>query len=264
MKILMCPPIFFEVKYAINVWMDKDSVVDKAKAMREYQTLKEIYESLGVEVMEIEQEDGLPDMVYAANYGFLDGQKFVRANFFHPERRREAILAADYMKKNGYEVFELEDGLYFEGQGDMLKADEKYFCGYGFRTTLGSIDEVRKILAKEVIDLKLVDERWYHLDVCFCPLSPGGVLIVPEAFDQQALEKIYANFDYVIETRDEIDIAGFACNSFQVGNKLITYRMCDETKAKIAQKGIEVIETDMSEFMKGGGSVRCLTMDVVY
>ncbi len=262
MKVLMCNPQHFDVNYEINVWMDKQKTVDREKTINQYQNLKDTYKKLGVEVKEIEQAEGLPDMVYAANYGFLHNNIFVRSNFFHQERRKEAELAAEFMAKLGYEVVPLAEELYFEGQGDLFRCNDQFFCGYGFRTKLETIKELEKIFSEPVHALKLVDPRWYHLDTCFLPLGNKRVMIAPEAFDQESLQIIKNNFDLVIETNDPTDIAGFACNSMVIGDKVITYRMSENTKKTLSELGFEVIEVDMSEFMKGGGSVRCLTMDL--
>jgi len=262
MKVLMCPPSHYEVVYEINVWMDKDNQVDIDRAHQQYKNLVDVYRSLGVEVMEIDQSQDLPDMVYSANYGFLDGDIFVLSNFFNEQRRREAGLAMDYLGGKGYKIKQLPNGMVFEGQGDMVKCGDKLFCGYGYRTQLDSIKELGALLGKEIVPIKLVDPRWYHLDTCFFGFADGKAFIASEAFDKDSLKAIYDNCDSIIETNEPEDIAGFACNSVAVGNKVICYRMSDKSKKAFSAEGFEVVEVDVSEFLKGGGSVRCLTLDL--
>lgn len=262
MKFLMCPPKHFRVDYEINVWMRKHRSVNKSEVQKQYETLKNIYQNLGIEVLEIEQHPDLPDMVYAANYGFVYKNIFVRANFKHEERKKEAELAAEYMGNLGYEVRTLPEGLTFEGQGDLFYCEGKFYSGYGFRTKIETIKELEKIFEQEVVALKLVDPRWYHCDTCFLPLGQKRVMIAPEAFDKESLEKIHSEFDEVIECTHDDDIQNFSCNSIVIGNNVITNRMTEELKTLLQNKGYKIIEAPTSEFLKGGGSVRCLTLDM--
>jgi len=262
MKFLMCYPEFFNVEYHRNVWMKENAMVDRDRAKRQYGRLKKTYEDLGVEIAEIEPVKGLPDMVYAANCGFLNGKDFVKSNYYNKERRKEADLASQYFRKRGYNVITLPEHLYFEGQGDLVKCGGKFFCGYGFRTNFKTIKHLEEILGAKVFPLKLVDPRWYHLDTCFFTLRDGAAFIEPEAFSKDSLALIYLELNKVIETKDPEDIESFACNSVVVGDKVVTNKMSAGSKKALADAGFEVIEVDVSEFLKGGGSVRCLTFDL--
>src|ERR1700684_2776898 len=64
---LMCPPDHFSVLYAINPWMASGKPVDTARAMLQWQLLRDTYRSLGHTVQLIDPCPGLPDMVFAAN-----------------------------------------------------------------------------------------------------------------------------------------------------------------------------------------------------
>ena len=57
------------------------------------------------------------------------------------------------------------------------------WAGYGFRSELDSHPYLAKWLKLEVISLRLIDPRFYHLDTCFCPLDGGWLLYYPQAFD---------------------------------------------------------------------------------
>jgi N-dimethylarginine dimethylaminohydrolase len=94
-KILLCPPTYYDIEYVINPWMNLERKADKPKVWAEYESLKAKYTELGQEFMEMEAQPGLPDMVYAANFGFAEGNKFVKANFMYPERRKESDFAEE-------------------------------------------------------------------------------------------------------------------------------------------------------------------------
>src|SRR5918994_6089005 len=70
-RYLMCRPEHFTVSYTINPWMVPANPTDTALAVRQWQDLYDTYVALGHEIELIDPVDGLPDMVYTANGGFL-------------------------------------------------------------------------------------------------------------------------------------------------------------------------------------------------
>ncbi|MDT5147208.1 MAG: hypothetical protein QOC58_1853, partial [Mycobacterium sp.] len=82
----MTPPTFFAVEYAINPWMDTTTPVDIDVATAQWQDLYQTYARLGHSVDLVEPVPGLPDMVYAANGGFIANDVAVVARFRFAER----------------------------------------------------------------------------------------------------------------------------------------------------------------------------------
>ena len=70
-RYLMCRPEHFTVSYTINPWMEPAKPTDTAKAVAQWQVLYDTYLELGHEVELIDPAEGLPDMVYTANGGFI-------------------------------------------------------------------------------------------------------------------------------------------------------------------------------------------------
>jgi lysine-ketoglutarate reductase/saccharopine dehydrogenase-like protein (TIGR00300 family) len=108
-----------------------------------------------------------------------------------------------------------------------------------------------------------MDERFYHLDTCFCPLNGGYLLYYPPAFDS------YSN--RLIEMRvpsekriaiAEADAVNFACNAVNIDSVVVMNKASDDLKGRLAAAGFEVIETPLTEFLKAGGAAKCLTLRV--
>lgn len=129
-KVLLCPPSFYDIEYEINPWMHVNNKVNPAKVKKEYEELKNVYENLNVEILEIAQEKNLPDMVYSANYGFPFKNIFIKSNFKFAQRRPEADFSRAYLEKLGFETLELPKNINWEGQGDLLTIGGKYFFGF--------------------------------------------------------------------------------------------------------------------------------------
>jgi len=261
----MCPPTHYEVDYVINPWMEGNiHKSSQARAQTQWQHLYEIIESRAA-VSLIEPQPGWPDMVFTANAGLVLGDRVVLSRFYHPERQGEEPYFKAWFQAQGYQVFELPKQLPFEGAGDALLDREGrwLWAGYGFRSELDSHAYLAKWLDIEVLSLRLMDERFYHLDTCFCPLTDGYLLYYPPAFDA------YSN--RLIELRvpaekriavQEADAVNFACNAVNIERTVILNCASQALKDALAAVGFEVVETPLTEFLKAGGAAKCLTLRV--
>jgi lysine-ketoglutarate reductase/saccharopine dehydrogenase-like protein (TIGR00300 family) len=264
-RILMCAPNHYDVDYVINPWME-GNIHRSSRELAQTQWNK-LYEVLKVHatVDLIEPQQGWPDMVFTANAGLVLGNTVVLSRFFHPERQGEEPYFQAWFEAGGYTVHTLPKSLPFEGAGDALldRAGRWLWAGYGFRSELDSHPYLAKWLDVEVLSLRLVDRRFYHLDTCFCPLKDGYLLYYPAAFDT------YSN--RLIELRvptqkriaiDEVDAVNFACNSVNIDNVVVVNKASDSLKQILGDRGFTVIETPLTEFLKAGGAAKCLTLRV--
>jgi lysine-ketoglutarate reductase/saccharopine dehydrogenase-like protein (TIGR00300 family) len=262
-QILMCAPHHYDVDYVINPWMEGNihrSSREQAEAQwnRLYQVLKTY-----AEVTLVEPQPGWPDMVFTANAGLVLGDTVVLSRFFHPERQGEEPYFQQWFEDNGYTVHTLPKSLPFEGAGDALldRAGRWLWAGYGFRSELDSHPYLAKWLDVEVLSLRLVDRRFYHLDTCFCPLTDGYLLYYPAAFDTYSNRMIELRVP--AEKRipiDEVDAVNFACNSVNVNRVVVMNKASDGLKQILGDRSFTVVETPLTEFLKAGGAAKCLTL----
>ncbi len=261
-KIIICPPRYYEIEYSINPWMNINTKINSKKANEQYTSLKEAFIKHGAEVIELTPEKGLPDMVYTSNAGYVEGDTFVKANFKAQQRKREADTAEKFFIEKKYQVFDLPENIIFEGEGDVIRSKSKYFLGYGQRSDLMAKDYLEDIIGKRFIELELVNPYFYHLDTCFGPLSDDIVVINESAFTEDSLVRIYDKFKHVITT-NETDNSVLACNLVVIGNNVVIGKgISEELRNSIKKYKYNIIETDMSEFLKGGGSVKCLALEI--
>ena len=112
-----------------------------------------------------------------------------------------------------------------------------------------------------MVALELADPRFYHLDTCFAPLTGGYVMYFPEAFSVEGQREIESY--YPVEKRivvEEADAVRFACNAVNVGRTIILNRIGEELCWKLEARGFEIVQVDLTEFMKAGGAAKCLVM----
>ena len=260
---LMCPPEYFTVVYVINPWMHGNlRKIDNAAARQQWRAL---YDTLTdhATVRLVLPQPGSPDMVFTANAGLVKGRDFIVSRFRYPERQYEEPYFADWFMDRGYEVSLMPRDVPFEGAGDALfdRGDDVLWTAHGHR----SISAARGILAErlgvEVLTLKLVDQRFYHLDTCFCPLEGGYAMYYPPAFDDASRAIIEKRVPAAkrIAIAEE-DALAFACNAVNIDAAVVVNRATPEFVKALAAKKFEVVQTPLSEFMKAGGSAKCLTL----
>lgn len=261
-KFLMCPPKYFSsIDYEINPWMKKGTDCDNTTAYARWNDLTQIIKNLDGEVLTMEPQPGQPDIVFTANAGLVYKDIAVVSRFKPKERQPEEKFYAEWFENNGFNVKYLPENMFFEGAGDALFSGEVLYSGYIVRSDISSHTYISELLNIQVLSLELVDNRFYHLDTCFCPLSDGYLLYYPSAFDEYAnkiIEKNFSEDKRVIVTEEEA--AGFACNAVNIKNSVIMNNTTDRLKNALKEKGFDAYEVSLTEFMKAGGSAKCLTL----
>jgi N-dimethylarginine dimethylaminohydrolase len=259
MTILMCPPDHFGVEYEINPWMHIQNEVDHDRAGEQWNALLSAYQELGQTVDLVKPVRGNPDMVFTANAAVVRDKRAVMARFHHLERQGEEPYWRAALSDRGYRISEMPPSVSFEGAGDALFVGDRLFAGYGFRTDRQAHALVGKALNVEVVSLHLVDPRFYHLDTCFCPLGPQVVMFAPAAFAPASARVIRKLVPHVIEVPVDV-AAGFVCNAITVGDQVLSSVGVDQVEAGLVREGFHGQGLAMTEFIKAGGGVRCLSL----
>ncbi len=260
-KVILCPPTYYNIEYEINPWMHIENKVTGQTVFDQYAMLKNTYQKLDIPFYEIIPSKGLPDQVYITDSGHPEGNIFIKSNYKYPQRKKESEIAADFFKENGYEIKTLPERIFFEGQGDLLKVEEKYFMGWGKRTSRQAKKYLEDILQNEVIDIELIDPYFYHLDTCLGLLTKDIAIINDKAFTKEGLDKIKAQFNTIIIASKE-DNNCLACNLVVIDKNVIINEISKELKNAIESYGFAVHMVPTSEYIKGGGSIKCLSLQV--
>lgn len=256
----MCPPDYFGIEYEINPWMRVSNQADPARSRKQWQELYSVLTGEpGAAIELLAPVQGLPDLVFTANAGYVAGDLFVSSSFKHRERQGETRYFDAWFQSHGYRIRKLGAGCIFEGMGDALPLGDTIFAGYRHRSEVCSHQALGEITGREVLSLELNNPFFYHLDTCFCPLNDKSALFFPEAFD------IYANEVLTKTVPDLLAVSAvsahrFACNAVVVGRTVVTNTGCDDLQQPLAARGYELRMVELSEFMKSGGSAKCLTL----
>lgn len=258
-EVLVCPPAYYTVDYEINPWMHVRNKPDRELADSQWEAYYGLLGSLGITVHKIKPEEGLPDMVFTANAGLVSGNSFIVSNFRYPQRQKEAAIFASWFKKRGYEIISLPEKHYFEGEGDALTFADIIIAGFRFRSDINSHRYIGEIIGKRVISLELIDPDFYHLDTCFFTLNDETALYYPEAFDSYGKKVLNHHIPHLIGMGKK-DAVNFCCNALVSGGNVIMNRCTNRLKDQLEDLGFNVHQLNFSEFIKAGGSAKCLAL----
>jgi arginine dihydrolase len=265
-RILMCPPDHFSVEYVINPWMaGNEGALNPTLARAQWEKLRDTLAE-HADIVTIQPQPDLPDMVFTANAGVVYGNKAIASHFMPQERRPEEAHFKKWFRENGFDLLDLDEKIGFEGAGDCLldRGGPWLWTGYGFRTEIEAHKEIRNFFDVDVVSIRLTDSRFYHIDTCFCPLADGYLMYHPPAFDYDsrvAIESRVPSHKRIVV--DTMDAGNFACNAVNIGDRVFLNKASDPLKARLMLSGFKVVETDLSEFLKAGGSAKCLTLKLV-
>ena len=262
---LMVEPEHFRVEYAISPYMAPRAQPDPAATRDQWTAIAEAIGAAGGFVEVLGQRPDAPDMVYAMNLGLPlaggpSGRAAVLSHMRYPERRMETETAAAWVADQGYTLrrFGAEGvGAHFEA-GDAFAWRGELVVGYGPRTERLALKHLAHELGVTVRGVRITHPGMYNLDLAFCPLAETRAMVCPAAFDTASARTL---LDLVPEplVLTEAEARTFCANSVVVGRTVIMPACPDRVRAQLEAWDFEVVIAGASEFLKGGGAIRCLT-----
>jgi len=292
--VLMGDPSYFSVVGGANPhtrdrW-GRRKRANREIAIKQWHELRSRLEDLGLRVVVVPPHPAWPGLVYPANAGARFGDDFVLSHLT-PTRSGETPLYRSAIEPLGLRCHTLEAR--FEGEADLFPAGDRYLftygeiqrqrfvprCGippwrriYGFRSDLRALEEVDCIhpFDREVLRVRLVDERYYHGDTCLCSFGPGrsALLAYEAALDPDDVRNLRETFGARLILITDEDAALYAANSFAFEHAgrhflIMPNGISSALQARIERLDVCVIKVDVSEFLKkGGGSVKCMIGDL--
>lgn len=261
MKVLLCKPQFLNISLDINPRTNVKNI-NLLELQSEYESLKKIFINLGVEIIEIEQKEELPGMIYAGDWGFVKDGKFIESKFKPSARRKESKIISKIFEDMGYHVLSRLGRDYFEGS-DLVQMDGNFFFGWGKRSAKKTQDYLEGVFGTQLTEFKITHNKYFHLTDCICPLTSNSALYYPQSLTMIEQAKVCFHFSnpMAVET---IDAEIYACNSLKIEDKIIVDdRVTQNLESRLKGIGLEVIRVKFKEYSKLGTGIRsvCLLTD---
>ncbi|MBA9025280.1 dimethylarginine dimethylaminohydrolase family protein [Peribacillus huizhouensis] len=261
-KVIVCEPQYMEIREVINETQKqyKNENIDRELAMQQHKQFIEQLEDLDVKVYQLPARAKFPEQVFTRDIGFTIGKTVFVAEMANHLRQGEDKVLKSWLEEAEVPFYDLTMA-HIEG-GDVLIDRKSIYIGVSSRTDEKSIVQLQNLLPHfEIIALPF-NNKFLHLDCVFNIISETEALFFPEAFAKEEIDLLHSRYD-LIEIND--------CEQFTLGTnvlsigrkKIISLTGNKGVNNQLRTRGYEVIEVDMSEIIKSGGSFRCCTMPLV-
>jgi len=259
--LFLCPPTFLELKYEINPWMHKNAPFSRPRAVEQWESLVEAYKKVDApgRIETAAPKEGLTELCFFGDSVFLCEGKALFGHFRHAEREPERPYVKEFLLARGFRGREVPEGVIFEGAGETMRWRDKILFGFGKRSDEVVRHFLRQTFKKDVVDFEMEKETFYHLDTALFPVHDDLIAYYPGAFgpiDTATIESLECEKIRVTEK----DARAFACNSVVWGGVVFMAVGAPTLRKEIEKRGIDVEEFDISEFVKFGGGIKCLTL----
>jgi N-dimethylarginine dimethylaminohydrolase len=263
-KVLMCEPTYFDIEYVINPWMDTNNRVDKRRARAQWENVRDVLTRLGVAIEYIAPEPGLPDMTFIGDAGMVNGKTFAASHFRHHQRQREAVVTSEWMRERGYEVIQAPENVFFEGLGDVIYSDTGIIIGHGPRSSPESVEFIKQLFPGLRVDgeVHLCDPWFYHTALAAAFVGEDKIIYYSPALTAESRKFLEGKFEHRIEISEQDAKEFMVCNNIVVGQNILVHGCTREAEVALNEWGYEVIRCEADEFLKSGGSVRCLILNL--
>lgn len=235
-------------------------------AQKQHDSLSEKYRKNGIEVLYINESPSFsPNQVFLRDNFSVTPEGVIIGKLKSGQRSKERKLFERLFKNNGIPVLnQLDDDDSFEC-GDLIIVDKKLALltqsKYSNKSGVVKILKVLKNIGISRVVTGYLDDSYGHLDEVIAILDINKAFGIRNRVPNEILNSLTARGIEIIDapSLDELQ-NGMALNlvTLSPGHVLIPGRN-PITLESLNSKGVVCEEVDLSEFIKGGGAVRCLT-----
>lgn len=276
-KLLVSGADYFTDDYKINPYYT-ETKINREKAIAEHARIVECFREAGIEIIKVDPPKGCQDGVYTANWAIVKDGIAVMARL--PEARKgEEAYARKKLEEQGIKTYLVPENYLYSGQGDSLRCGKYLFAGRGYRSDPEAQTFVADKLGLELIQVHAnpqlnadgsihinpatnhADSFWYDLDLAISIIDEHTIAYCPGALDEESNKKLEAiqDLDKIIVDYDECT-KGFACNLVSTGKHVIMSANAPKLKSTLEARGLICITPEITELLKGGGYIRCISL----
>lgn len=263
---------------------NKNNILPDQKRLRSsFEALKSTLTLVGYEVItldfpnELDTDDGsMHDGVFVRDVGMMYKECWIKSNFSATERQPQAEayakLAAEHF---GKKVINMPVGTYLEfGETYYIEASNgKYYFGGISRANREGHDFVKKILQPD--HYLLIKSNGYHLDTVFSPVVSKNneliaLIVAKDMIDRTSFENLKKlNIELIlINNQDSCDndgLGNYAVNALTGNGFLIhgTKFVTPQVEDKLSKMGIELYVVPVEDYAYCGGSIHCMTNEII-
>ncbi|MEH7442162.1 dimethylarginine dimethylaminohydrolase family protein [Bacillus sp. JJ1122] len=261
-KVILCQPQYMTIREVINETQKhfKDEGIHIERALEQHNDFVSTLRKYGVEVILLPYHKKYPEQVFTRDIGFTLGQTIFVAEMASDIRKGEEDVLKQWLEDEGISYYNLL-GDQIEG-GDVIIDRETIYIGLSNRTNQNAVNHLQGLLPQFEVKAIHFKAEYLHLDCVFNVVSPDVALVYRKALTEEDITLFSSRYELIDVTEEEQFTLG--TNVLSVGNKhIFSLPVNKGVNDKLRSKGFEVIEVDITEIIKSGGSFRCCTLPIL-
>ncbi len=225
--------------------------IDVALAKKQHKAYREVLQSLGLKLIWVRGDNGLPDSCFVEDTAVILGEKAVICNMRVKSRAKEVVEVARVLE-NLKDVRYIKPPATIDG-GDVLKIEDRVLVGLTDRTNMHAVHQLEEIVCEDGFEVVPVKVRnVLHLKSACTYLGDNYVIVSDGCFDLDVLRE----YGKIVVPRGE----EYAADCLAVNGVVLMAKGYPKTKELTEREGFAVTELDVSEFRKGDGALTCLSI----
>jgi N-dimethylarginine dimethylaminohydrolase len=261
-KVILCQPQYMTIREVINETQKhfKDEGIHIELALEQHHNFVNTLRQYGTEVILLPYHKKYPEQVFTRDIGFTLGQTIFVAEMASEIRKGEEDVLKQWLEDEEISYYNLL-GDQIEG-GDVVIDQDTIYVGLSNRTNQNAVDHLQGLLPQFNVRAIPFKAEYLHLDCVFNVVSPKTALIYRPALTDEDIKLFSERYDLIDVTEEEQFTLG--TNVLCIGNKrILSLPVNRGVNEQLRHKGFEIIEVDITEIIKSGGSFRCCTMPVL-
>jgi dimethylargininase len=225
---------------------------DYERACEQHDSYVGALERCGLEVTVLGADERYPDSVFIEDTAVVTDRCAILARPGAPARRGEVRAVGEALSKHYENIERIVSPGTLDG-GDVLQVGDHFYIGLTRRTNREGAEQLSALLQRYGFGASLVDVgRFLHLKTGVAYLGGNDLVVAGELVENYGFD----GFDKLVVAPEE----EYCVNCILVEDLVLVAGGYEETKKKIAGRGYEVIELEMSEFRKVDGGLSCLSL----
>ncbi|MBY0095934.1 dimethylarginine dimethylaminohydrolase family protein [Mesobacillus maritimus] len=261
-RVILCQPQYMTIRDVINETQKhfQNEGIHIERALEQHDKFAQTLRSYGIEVILLPYHKKYPEQVFTRDIGFTLGETVFVADMASDVRKGEENVLRQWLEDEGFSYYNIV-GDNIEG-GDVIIDGKTIYVGLSNRTNQKAADHLQRLLSSYEVKAIPFKERYLHLDCVFNVVSPEIALIYPEALTEEDMKLFSSRYELIEVSKEEQFTLG--TNVLSIGNKrILSLPVNKEVNKQLRNRGFEVIEVDITEIIKSGGSFRCCTLPIL-
>ncbi|GGE33181.1 hypothetical protein GCM10011391_09790 [Pullulanibacillus camelliae] len=261
-QVIVCSPQHMTIRDVINDTQEHflDEGINVGRAIQQHTAFINTLRQYGITVHLLPYYKKFPEQVFTRDIGFTIGPTIFVAEMASKVRQGEENILKEWLEDEAISYYNLI-GERIEG-GDVIVDKETIYIGLSQRTTRRAVEHLQTLLTQFKVIAIPFKARYLHLDCVFNVISPDVALVFPEALTQENMALFASKYELIEVTKEEQFTLG--TNVLAIGNnRILSLPVNKQVNKALRARGFEVIEINLSEIIKSGGSFRCCTLPII-